>query len=356
MGARVLTAMSGGVDSSAAACLLVRAGYDVTGVTLRLYPDGDACGADASCRALRDARDARAVCDKLGIGHIVLDFHDLFHEAVISRFIADYRAGKTPNPCVDCNRFIKFGALLSHARRMGFDLIATGHYAKISLDPESGRRLLFKAADPGKDQSYVLYMLPQDTLRHTLFPLGGLTKDEVRALAAENGFSNAGKPESQDICFVPDGDYASFIERQTGEASEEGDFVDGRGNVLGRHRGLIRYTVGQRRGLGVSSDARLYVLSKDPEKNTVTLGPGGGLGRKDILVGGVNLIARERLEGSCPARVKIRYRQPEQPARLIPLPDGRVRVEFDAPQRGVAAGQAAVFYENDRVLGGGTIL
>lgn len=355
MSGRIFMAMSGGVDSSVAALKLIEAGYSVTGVTLRLFDNRDIGDSGSTCCSVADVQDARAVCMRLGIDHIVLNFGELFRQTTISRFISGYACGQTPNPCIDCNRFIKFDALLKRARLLGFDAIATGHYAKVDFDGATDRYLLKRAQDPGKDQSYVLYMLTQDQLAHTLFPLGELTKSQVRDLAQQHGFVNAEKPDSQDICFAPDGDYAAFIERQTGKPAPEGDFVDTQGRVIGRHRGLIRYTIGQRRGLGISSADRLYVLSKDADKNTVTVGEKNGLFTPRLIVRDVNFISVAGLTGPYRAQVKIRYRHPAQPALLTPLADGAVQVDFDSPQRGAAPGQAAVFYDGDSVLGGGTI-
>ncbi len=355
MSRRVFMAMSGGVDSSVAALRLVEEGYDVTGVTLRLFDNEDIGDKSSTCCSIADVQDARAVCMRLGIDHIVLNFGDLFRQTTIRRFISGYQTGQTPNPCIDCNRFIKFDALLKRAQLLGFDAIATGHYADVSFDEVSGRYLLKRPRDRDKDQTYVLYMLTQEQLAHTLFPLGTLDKPQVRDIAQKHGFVNAEKPDSQDICFAPDGDYAAFIERQTGKPSPEGDFIDTLGRVLGRHRGLIRYTIGQRRGLGLPSAGRLYVLSKDAAKNTVTVGEKDALYASRLIVRDVNLISIGSLAGPHRAEVKIRYRHPAQPATLTPLEDGAVQIDFDEPQRGAAAGQAVVFYNADSVLGGGTI-
>lgn len=346
--------MSGGVDSSAAALLLLRAGYDVTGVTMRLCPDRLArqSGADASCPP-DDIGDARRVARALGIDHIVLNFQDVFETNVIDYFAEQYAAGITPNPCIACNRHLKFGAMLRRARELGFDWIATGHYAVIEQNA-AGRRLL-KRAPTGKDQSYVLYSLTQEQLGRTLLPLGRLTKPQVRALAQEAGLPVAHKPDSQEICFVENNDYAGFIERYTGTAAPEGNFVDESGRVLGRHRGITHYTVGQRKGLGVSFGKPMYVTKIDAAHNTVTLGEEGSQYADSLIAADLNFIPFDALEAPVRAQVKARYQAQPAPALLVPLENGTLRVEFDRPQRAVTPGQAAVFYDGDLVLGGGTI-
>jgi tRNA-specific 2-thiouridylase len=296
------------------------------------------------------------VAHALGIPHYVFNFAAGFREQVVGRFVRAYQEGLTPNPCIDCNRYIKFDQLLRRAEALAFDRVATGHYARTEADGGSGRRLLRKAADSAKDQSYVLYMLSQSQLARIRFPLGEMRKAQVRELAAQAGFINAGKRESQDICFVRDGDYGAFIDRYTGVPAPAGDFVDGAGAPLGEHRGLTRYTVGQRKGLGLALGEPLYVCDKDAGTNTVRLGRESELYNRELLAAGLNLIAVERLERPRRVRAKIRYRQAEQPALAEQLDGDTLRVVFDQPQRAIAKGQAVVLYEDDIVLGGGTIV
>ncbi len=348
---KVLVGMSGGVDSAAAALLLKQRGYDVCGVTLKLHKaDLQSCGSG------KEAEDARCVADALGIAHFVPDFSAAFEAHVVDKFISEYKCGRTPNPCIECNRHIKFAKLLETALDMDFAYIATGHYAQIVYDENSGRYLLKKAKDLSKDQTYVLYNLTQDELAHTLFPLGGYTKAEARALAQQHGFVNAQKPDSQDICFVPDGDYAGFIERRTGAQFEKGSFVDTAGNVLGEHSGIIHYTIGQRKGLGITFGEPRFVVAKDTEKNTVTLGKSEDLFTDTCYVTDVNWIQIESLNAPMRVSAKTRYSQKETPATLYPEENGCVRVVFDEKVRAISPGQACVFYDGDSVVGGGTIV
>lgn len=355
---KALIAMSGGVDSSVAALLMKESGWACMGVTMKLYEADTACLTcrTNTCCSLEDVEDARNVAFRLDMPYRVFNFTADFEDQVIRPFVSAYESGITPNPCIDCNRYLKFDKLYRRARELAYDAVVTGHYARIEQHPDTGRYLLKKALDGAKDQSYVLYMLTQEQLRHTRFPLGGLRKEEVRHRAEAHGFLNARKPDSQDICFVPDGDYASFLRRYTGKHFPPGDFVDVQGRVLGRHRGIIHYTVGQRRGLGIAHETPLYVCAISPEQNLVTLGPREALFAPALLAGKLNLISEERLSAPLRCSVRIRYRQQEQPAVITQLDENTIRVEFDRPQRAVAPGQAVVFYDGDTVVGGATIL
>ncbi|GHV33866.1 tRNA-specific 2-thiouridylase MnmA [Clostridia bacterium] len=339
----VMIAMSGGVDSSVAAYLLQQQGYRCAGATMRLLSEG----ARSNCCSPEDAEDAKSVCERLGIPHYVFDFSKEFERDVVDKFAEEYRGGRTPNPCIECNRHLKFGGLLRLANELGYEYIATGHYART----EDGR--LFAAKDSAKDQSYALYCLTREQLARTLFPLGGMTKSETRRVAENCGFVNARKKESQDICFVPDGDYAAFIERQSGAKAAPGDFLDTSGRVIGRHGGLIRYTVGQRRGLGVSAEAPLYVKEKRASDNTIVLGNASEVRENMLIANNFNWIAETP---ATPLRVtaRTRYHQPPHAATAEVL-GGDVRVVFDEPQKPFAPGQAAVLYNGEEVLGGGVI-
>jgi tRNA-specific 2-thiouridylase len=358
MNKKALIAMSGGVDSSVAAYLLKQRGFDCTGITMKLFENEDiGAGGEKKCCSLEDVADARNVAYSMGISYYVCNFTREFREQVISRFIESYKNGATPNPCIDCNRYIKFEKLLCRAKQLDMDCIATGHYAGIEYDAGSGRYLLKKAVDETKDQSYVLYAMTQEQLSYTLFPLGGLSKSEVRSIAKEQGFVNADKHDSQDICFVRDrNDYGDFIEQYTGKNYEEGDFLDTRGNILGRHKGLIRYTIGQRKGLGLSLNKPMYVCLKNTENNTVTLCEDDGLFSKSLDAADFNWIAFEKLNSPIRVKAKIRYNQKEQWATAAQTSPGTVHIEFDEPQRAIAKGQAAVLYDGDVVVGGGTIV
>ncbi len=352
---KALIAMSGGVDSSVAALLTRRAGYEGIGCTMRLY-DNDEAGLprEKGCCSLSDVEDARAVAYRLGMPYYVFNFCDAFRDTVLRDFVESYTHGRTPNPCIECNRHMKFTKLLERAETLGCALLVTGHYARI--EEENGRYTLKKALDPAKDQSYVLYMLTQAQLAHIRFPLGALSKTEVRALAVANGFSNAHKQDSQDLCFVPDGDYPAAIRRLTGRAPVPGDLVDAAGHVLGRHKGVEHYTVGQHKGLGLSTEEPLYVLSVDAAANTVTLGKNEALFRTSASVEAVNWVAGAAPAGPVRCAARVRYRQAEQPATVTPTGPDTAVLEFDAPQRAITPGQAAVFYDGDIVLGGGKIV
>ena len=355
--AKALIAMSGGVDSSVAAYLMQQRGFDCTGITLKLFDsDTDAEPGEKTCCSLDDIEDARSVCRRLGIPHFVYNFKDSFSENVIARFIRAYETGCTPNPCIDCNRYIKFDKLIRRAEELGFDCVVTGHYARVGYDETTGRWLLKKALDLSKDQSYVLYSLTQRQLSKTVFPLGEMTKDETRTLAEQTGFVNARKHDSQDICFVPDGDYARFIEEYTGKTYPCGDFVDENGNVLGEHKGIIRYTVGQRKGLGLALPHPMYVKEKNLAENKVVLCDNDALFSKELFAEDLNLISVEALTEPTRVNARVRYNQKEQPATVYPAGENTVRVVFDEPQRAVAKGQAVVLYQGDSVLGGATII
>ena len=352
---KVLIAMSGGVDSSVAAFLMKEQGCDCIGATMKLFHNEDiGVKSSRTCCSLEDVEDARSVAFHLGIPYYVFNFSDDFRARVIGRFIAAYERGATPNPCIDCNRYLKFERLYERARILDCDAIVTGHYARIVF--ENGRWLLKKALDESKDQSYVLYSLTQEQLAHTRLPLGALHKSETRRIAEEQRFYNAGKPDSQDICFVPDGDYAGFIARYTGHGCPTGDFVDESGQVLGRHKGIVHYTVGQRKGLGIAADAPLYVKRIDAQENRVVLSGSDALFSRELTANDFNWISCDTPPRELRATARVRYHQREQAATVTVLPDGRVHLVFDEPQRAITPGQAVVLYDGDTVLGGGTIV
>lgn len=340
---KVLVGMSGGVDSSAAALLLTKSGFSVAGITLWL------CGQEN----LRDKTDARKVCELLGIDHYDVDLRSDFSQFVISDFIKQYKDGTTPNPCLVCNKYIKFGKMLDFAIEHGFDKIATGHYARVEKCRE--RYLLKKAADSSKDQSYVLYALTQDKLARLELPLGEMTKEQIRKTAEEAGLICANRPDSQDICFVPDGDYAAFIEKNDPLVVKKGNYIDENGDVLGEHQGIIHYTLGQRKGLGIALGKPQFVIGKSVVDNTVILGDEESLFKREVTVKDVNFIPFDELSGEMRVMAKLRYRQTEQPAVLKSVKNGCVQLLFDEPQRAPSPGQAAVFYDGDIVVGGGII-
>ena len=347
MHSRVFAAMSGGVDSSVAAYLLLQAGYDVTGATMTLYrPNGETGDT-------RDVTDARTVCAKLGIPHKTYDMGEAFCRCVIEDFIKTYEEGGTPNPCVTCNRTVKFGTLWDAVSRDGADTIATGHYARIRR--EGDRYLLCKAADESKDQSYFLWQLPRDLLPHILFPLGDMKKPDIRSLAAEQGFVTAHKSDSQDICFVPDGDYAGFMEKYTGKTPTEGDFVDTEGRILGRHKGIIHYTIGQRKGLGIALGEPAFVCGKDHSTNRVVLGKNEDLMTQEVHLTGVNLLAVDDIATPMVVTARIRSTHRGDPATAVMTGKDTATVTFDTPQRAACRGQSCVFYQGDVVIGGGII-
>ena len=353
---KVVAAMSGGVDSSVVAALLREQGYGVIGTTMQIQPSsGLAQQADrfGGCCGLDAVVDAKRVAHRLGIPHYVLNFRDVFARQVIADFSRQYRLGRTPNPCIRCNQFVKFDALLKRARDLGVSKVATGHYARI--DHSNGRYLLKKSTDRRKDQTYVLYVMTQEQLRSSLFPVGDLTKEEVRRIAGRLQLPVADKPESQEICFVPDNDYAAFLQEYTGAAATPGPIIDRRGNVLGQHRGIVSYTIGQRRGLGIASREPLYVVAIDHERNTITVGTREDVYATELTAARLNWISIEEPEGEMRVKAKIRYLHEEAEATVTPTGKDEVRVRFKEPQMAITPGQAIVFYDGDTVVGGGTI-
>ena len=353
---KALIAMSGGVDSSVAAYLTLQAGFQCTGATMRLF-DNSILGQDqeSTCCSLDDVEDARSVARRLGFPFYVFNFKDDFEEKVIRKFIHCYECGATPNPCIDCNRYLKFDHLLRRGYELGCDYVVTGHYARIRQDETTGRYLLYKATDLSKDQSYVLYSLTQEQLAHTRFPLGEMTKADARVIAEEQGFINARKHDSQDICFVPDGDYVAFMERYTGKKYTPGDYLDLQGNVVGKHKGAVSYTLGQRKGLNLAMGTPVYVCAKDMERNTVTVGPNEALFSTTLRATDWNWFPFPTLAEPIRVSAKARYNQPPQPATVYPEENGFARVVFDESQRALTPGQAVVLYDGEMVVGGGTI-
>jgi tRNA-specific 2-thiouridylase len=355
---KVVVAMSGGVDSSVAAALLKEEGHDVVGATMRLWPPAkDKSGSSRSdtCCGLDAVEDARKVAYSLGIPHYIMNFRDIFSQKIIADFCQEYQLGRTPNPCIRCNRYVKFGALMDRAREMGADFMATGHYARIEPDETAGTYLLKKGADPRKDQSYFLCKLTQEQLKHTMFPIGNLTKDRVRESASELDIPVAPRPESREICFIPDDDYPRFLKDYIPRTAEPGPILDARGNVLGRHQGIMFYTIGQRRGLGIAAEEPLYVTAIKPERNAVVVGTREQTYGSELIATDLNWIAIASPEHPIKVRARVRYRHPEAEATVTPLDEASVYVKFTEPQMAITAGQAIVFYDGDTVIGGGTI-
>ncbi|MBS4023424.1 MAG: tRNA 2-thiouridine(34) synthase MnmA [Dethiobacter sp.] len=356
---RVLVAMSGGVDSSLAAALLQEQGFEVIGVTMRLWVSPDfeeeAHHSGRGCCSLAAVDDARRVAEKLGIPYYVLNFRDAFREKVVDYFINEYKRGRTPNPCIACNRYLKFDMLLRKAFELDAWYVATGHYAQVEHDGKSGRWRLKKSADPEKDQTYTLYNLTQEQLAHILFPLGGYKKTEVREMASRLELAVAAKPDSQEICFIPDDDYKKFLSGNSDIEDKPGSIYDTDGKKLGAHRGLAYYTVGQRKGLGLAAGRPLYVVELDVSRNALIVGDDKEVYSDGLLAGDINYILVENPETTMRINARVRYHAREAPAVLTPLPGGRVRVDFEEPERAVTPGQSVVFYHGDDVLGGGII-
>lgn len=355
---RVVVAMSGGVDSSVAAALLQEEGHEVIGITMQVHPAEEPTGVTGrfgGCCGVGAVADAQRVARRLGISHYVANFRDVFAREVITDFCREYSLGRTPNPCIRCNQYVKLGALLHRAFELGAQMVATGHYARIAQENGSGRYLLKKGADRRKDQTYVLYVMTQEQLRHTLLPLGDLTKQEVRRIAHRLDLPVAAKPDSQEVCFIPDDDYAGFVEEYTGAAARPGPVVDRQGNVVGEHRGIAAYTIGQRKRLGISSREPLYVVAIDRHENTITVGGKESVYASELTASELNWISVDRPRGPLAVRAKIRYLHQEAEATVTPSGEDEVRVRFEEPQMAITPGQAIVFYDEDTVIGGGTI-
>ena len=357
MNKRVIVGLSGGVDSAVTAALLKEQGYDVIGVTMQIWPEISPTEKvrEGGCCSLSAVDDARHVANKLGIPYYVLNFKDVFKEKVIDYFIGEYIKGKTPNPCIACNKFVKFDALLKKAISFEADYVATGHYAKIELDENTERYIMKKSDAVAKDQTYALYNLNQEQLQHILMPLGYYTKDKVRLIAKELGLIVANKPESQEICFVDDNNYARFIRENSDYVSRIGNFVDIKGNILGKHKGIIHYTVGQRKGLGVAFGKPMFVAKINVNKNEVVLGENEDVFSEELIAHTLNFIPFENLDKPMRVDVKIRYSAKENPATISPIENGKVHVKFDKPERAITPGQAVVFYDGELLVGGGTI-
>ena len=352
---KALIAMSGGVDSSVAAYLMLQQGYECIGATMRLCDNALLGDTESSCCSLDDMEDARNVALRLGMRFYPFNCTDAFRKMVVEKFVCSYEAGLTPNPCIDCNRYLKFDVLLEKAKVLGYPYVVTGHYAVIRQDENTGRYHLYRAADSGKDQSYFLACLTQEQLAHVKFPLGELTKEQVRTIAQQQGFLNARKRDSQDICFVPDGDYMAFMERYRGSKYPAGNYLDMDGNVVGQHKGAAGYTLGQRKGLGIAMGQPVYVCAKDMANNTVTVGPEDALFATTLMAKDWNWLPFPTLDAPMRVLAKARYRHQAQPATVYPEENGMARVVFDTPQRAITPGQAVVLYDADMVVGSGTI-
>lgn len=357
---KVMVAMSGGVDSSVAAAILLQEGYDVVGVTMNLWPEVESDSQAeriGGCCSLAATEDARRVCHILGIPHYVLNFREVFRETVVVDFAKEYVRGRTPNPCIRCNQRVKFEALLHKAVALGAEYIATGHYARIVYDEDRARYVIKRGLDPNKDQSYALYTMTQKQLAKTFFPMGTLTKTQTRETAAKLGLDRvAEKPESQEICFIPDNDYPKFLRGYMPDPAKPGPILDTEGKVVGEHQGIIHYTIGQRKGIGVTSPHPLYVVAIDPQRDAVIVGPHEALFDRSLLAEEMNWIAIDELRGELRVSAKVRYRSDAAPAVIGPADTGLVRADFEEPQRAITPGQAVVFYEDDTVVGGGTIV
>lgn len=358
MSKRVMIGMSGGVDSSVAAYLLKQQGYDVIGVTMKLWQDDeddDLIENEGGCCSLAAVEDARKVAEKIGIPFYVLNFSDVFKQKVIEPFIDEYLNGRTPNPCIACNKHIKFDDFFKKARQIGCDYVATGHYAKIEQDEETGRFLLKKSVTDKKDQTYALYNLTQEQLEHTLLPIGEFEKDRVREIAKEMGMDVHNKPDSQEICFVKDNDYAGYVKKHSKKRIEDGYFVDTNGNVLGKHNGIVNYTIGQRKGLGIAFGKPMFVVDINAKKNTVILGDNEDIFSKELIARDVNFIPFDKIEEPIRVQAKIRYSAKPADATVYALRNGKIKIAFDEPQRAITKGQSVVMYDGDTVIGGGII-
>ena len=353
---KTLVAMSGGVDSAVASLLLKQDGYDVVGITMRLWSENETIPDSDTCRPDENSLEAKHTADLLGFAHVTVALGESFRKQVVDRFIEDYKSGKTPNPCVECNRTLKFGALFDAADKMDIPYLATGHYAKVVREVD-GSYSLRKAADAQKDQSYFLWSIGRERLPFVLFPLGNYSKPEIREIAKAHGFNSASRSDSQDICFIPDGDYVSFIERYSADRKgfDKGHFIDLGGNVLGEHNGIVRYTVGQRKGLGIALGRPMFIANKSILDNTVTLCSDRELYQKELSASRINLLVDDTLEHPVRLEAKIRYRHTPAPATVVRTGEDKLMVVFDEPQRAIAAGQSLVLYDGDRVIGGGII-